>query len=94
MAKNVFVSYDLDAAPPERYAAVRKMIEDCSSKYSWIQFSLAYIKTDLRIEFIAQRVRSVMHATDKLAVIESVDANVSPLSSQTLTVFQREFTTA
>lgn len=94
MAKNVFVSYDLDRAPPERYEAVRKMIENCSTKYSWIQFSLAYVKTDLSIEFITERVRSVMKPTDKLAVIHALDANVSPLSLATVTLFQHEFTTA
>ena len=91
---NLFVSYDLDSAPSQRYDAVRQMIESCSAKYSWIQFSLAYIKTDLSIEFVARQVPSVMISTDKLTVIRAADANVSPLSDSTLAILKREFATA
>ncbi len=94
MTNNVFVSYDLDNAPPERYAAVREMIERCSKKFSWIQFSLAYIKTDMAIEAVVARVRSVMLDTDKLAVIHAINANVSPLAPHVLDIYQREFVTA
>ncbi len=94
MSKNVFVAYDLDNAPQERYEAVRQTIELCATHgYSWLQDSLAYIKTEMSIEGITARVRLEMLPTDRLAVIHAVNANVSPLSDDHLSVLKREFQT-
>jgi len=95
MARNLYVSYDLDNAPPERYQRVRAAIESCATGgYSWIQYSLAYVKTSLTIQQVHDRVRLAMRSTDKLAVIHALDAIITPLAHAVLVALQRAFRAA
>jgi hypothetical protein len=85
MANNLAVAYDLFDATPERYAAIRKTIETCATRgFSWLQFSLCYIKTDMSINGVHDRVRAVMKPLDKLAVIAAADIVLSPVKAEPL----------
>lgn len=95
MAANFAVAYDLDNADSVDYERVRAAIELCATRgFSWLQFSLAYIKTDISAAGVHDRIRAVMKPTDKLAVIVAADMVVSPIKPATLATLQREFQSA
>lgn len=95
MAANLIVAYDLDKADSDHYELIRSTIETCATRgFSWLQFSLAYIKTDMSPQGVHDRIRAVMKPTDKLAVIVAADFFVSPIRTSTLVTLQREFQSA
>lgn len=89
MAFNYFVAYDLDF-PGQNYAAVIERIESLGG-YAHMQMSLFYLKTDLTIIEVHNRIREVMDANDKLAVIWAQDAWVSNYHPTNLAMLQTAF---
>ena len=92
MAFNYFVAYDLDA-PGQNYNAVCNMIESLG-RFAKIQLSLYYLKSDLAMADVHARVRSVMDANDRLAVIWAQDAFISNYSWDAMDILRGEFQTA
>lgn len=92
MAFNYFVAYDLDA-PGQNYNAVCDMIESLGG-FAKVQLSMYYLKSELSMADIHARIRSVMDANDRLAVIWARDAFISNYSWDAMAILKSEFQTA
>lgn len=76
-AFNLLIAYDL-IRPGQNYDAVRGRIKQLGRWYQ-LQYSLFYVHTSLTPQQAHAQVVSVMDANDKLAVVDSWGAVVTPL---------------
>ena len=89
MGYNLFIAYDL-VTPGQDYPELREAIERLGG-YSWLQYSLAYVKTDMVPARVHAHLRGFMDPNDRLAVIVAADAFVSSYPEEAMTVLRRVF---
>ena len=76
-AHNLVIAYDL-IRPGQNYDAVRGKIKSLGRWYQ-LQYSLFYVHTSLTPHQAHAQVISVMDANDKLAIVDSWGAVITPL---------------
>jgi hypothetical protein len=89
MSFNYFVAYDLHY-PGQNYSLVIERIQSLG-QYAHMQLSMFYLKSDLTMVEIHNRVREVMDPNDKLAVVWAQDAVISNYNPADLNTLQHAF---
>ena len=89
MSFNYFVAYDL-MDPDQNYPGVCSVIESLG-QHSRIQMSLYYLKTNLGMAEVHDRIRLAMDPNDRLAVIWARDAMISSYPPSVMRVLQGAF---